>query len=353
LIPRVILAAIAFVFGQLETDGDDIPDRLSIGRSLDFLFWFGVTAIIANALGAFELHDVEARGYDAIVPAMLALLWLGIKGVLFVLVPTFLLCAMLRKFESLVPRLVIYGVAASLTAWVYYRGGLSQAEAARIAMVEAQKQIAAEQALELERAEAAARKYDDEHHADYLKQLMSLAAQAHRRWQQDLQVAGTIGHDDLPPPFLSVTETTPHVKQVRNAAREPLCVKLVRTQRGARADAYHHCDRDLQQQCVVIAPGGSLAFSLPPDETAYGCHDSFLEYRIGDALMPGPSWWSNSAVQTLERDRPDFRAKYENLSASEIKLEIERIQALLAEPDRAARWIPPRFIELRAAAPLK
>jgi hypothetical protein len=258
---------------------------------------------------------------------------------LFVLVPTFLICAPLRRFESLLPRLVVYGVVASVAALVYTRAEMRvQAEAAGRAAIEARQQLAAERTLEREQAEAAARKYDEEHHADYLKQLMSLAAQAHQRWHEDLQAAGAIGRDDVPPPFLSVTEPMRHVKRVRNAARVPLCVQLVRAQRSARADLYYHCDRDLRLQCIDIAPGASADFALPPDETTYGCHDSYLEYRIGGALMAGPSWWSYSAVRGLEQDRPDFRAMYRKRSAAQIKVESARIEALIAEPERAKRW---------------
>jgi hypothetical protein len=339
LIYRILLVSVAFVLEQLNSDREGLPARVVIGRALDFMFWFGFTLLIARALGAFELHEIEASGYDAIVPIMLALLWWLLKGVLFVLVPTFLISAALRSFESLLPRLIVYGVAASVAAFVYTRAETqSQAEVARLAAIETKKQVAADQALERERAEAAARQFDEEHHADYLKQLMSLAAQAHRRWQRDLQTASSIGRDDVPPPVLSVTDPMPHVRRVRNAARVTLCVQLVRTQRSALADNYYHCDRDLRRQCVDIAPGASADFALPPDETAYGCHDSYLEYRIGGALMAGPSWWSYSAARGLERDPPDFRALYGKLSAAEIKAEIERIEALLAEPERAARW---------------
>jgi hypothetical protein len=339
LIYRILLVSIAFVLEQLNSDRDGAPARVTIGRALDVMFWFGLTLLIAWSMGAFEPIEVEASGFDAIVPIALALLWWAIKAVLFVLVPTFLICASLRRFESLLPRLVVYGVAASVAALVYTRNEARvQAEAAELAAIEARKRVAAEQALEREAAEAAARKYDEEHHADYLKQLMSLAAQAHRRWHEDLQAAGAIGRDDVPPPFLSVTEPMRHLKRVRNSARVPLCVQLVRAQRSARADHYYHCDRDLRLQCVEIAPGASADFTLPPDETAYGCHDSHLEYRIGGALMAGPSWWSHSAVRGLEQDRPDFRAMYQKRSAAEIKVEIDRIEALFAEPERAKRW---------------
>jgi hypothetical protein len=340
LIYRLLLASVGFVVGQLETDRGRTPARLVIGRSLDFMFWFWVTLLIARAMGALEVHEeVEASGFDAIVAIVLGLLWWGIKGVLFVLVPTFLICALLRRFESLLPRLVVYGVGAAIGAWVYVRAEASQAQAAaRLAMVEVQKQVAAEQDLEREQAELAARQYDEEHRADYLKQLMTLAAQAHRRWREDLQAAGTIGPDDVSPPFLAVTEPMPHIKRVRNAARDTLCVKLVRVQRGTRADSYYHCKHDLRLQCVAIAPGASVDIALPPDATEYGCHDSQLEYRVGDALSAGPSWWSDSAVRSLEQDRPDFRAKYQKLGVAEVKAEIGRIQALLEEPERAARW---------------
>jgi hypothetical protein len=339
LVYRLLLVSVAFVLEQLNSDREGTPARVTIGRALDFMFWFGITLLIAHSLGAFEIREVEARGYDAIVPLVLALLWFGVKGVVFVLVPTLLICKALRKVESLLPRLVIYGVVASVAAWVYIRAeAAAQAEAARVAAAEAQKQVAAEQALERERAEAAARKFDDEHREEYLKRLMSLAARAHRRWQQDLQIAGNIGRDDVPPPVLSVAEPTPNVKLVRNTASEPLCVQLVRTKRAARPDTYYHCERDLRQACVDLAPGASASFVLQPDETAYGCKDSYIEYRIGDALSAGASWWSHSAVQSIEIDRPDFRARYDSFSAAEIKAEIERIEALLAEPKRAARW---------------
>lgn len=316
-----------------------MPARVTIGRALDFMFWFGITLLVARSLGAFELHELEASGYDAIVPLVLALLWYGVKGVLFVLVPTLLICAALRRFETLLPRLVVYGVAASVAAWVYLRAeAAAQAEAARVAAVEAKKQVAAEQVWEREQAEAAARKYDAEHRDDYLKELMPLAALAHRRWQEDLQAAGNIGRDDVPPPVLSVTQPTPYVKLIRNGASEPLCVQLVRTQRAARADTYYHCESDLKQECVDIKPRATARFELRPDPTAYGCNDSYIEYRIGDPLSGAPSWWSYSAVRSIEQDRPDFRARYDRFSGVEIKAEIERIKEMLAEPERAARW---------------
>lgn len=339
MISRLLFVAIHFIFEQIDSDREGTPTHVIIGRSLDFMFWLGLWGFVAHQLGAFEIHEVEANGFDVIIAIVAGLLWLLVKGVLFVLVPTVLMCALLSRFASLLPRLVVYGLAATAAAWVYQRAQLqAQAEVARRANEEAMQRVAAEQALEREQAEARARKYDEQHQGDHLKQLMTLAAQAHRRWQDDLQAAGTIGRDDVPPPVLLVTTPVPHVKRVRNTAREPLCVQLVRTQRAATANTYYHCNRDLREQCIDIAPGASVDFALPRDETAYGCDDGYIEYRIGDALRAGPSWWSYSAVRSLERDRPDFRARYQKLSVPEIKTEIQRIEGLLAEPDRAARW---------------
>jgi hypothetical protein len=121
------------------------------------------------------------------------------------------MCWFLRGFESLTPRLVIYGMfgIAGAVAWHFAQERAEAKTAADARQLEAarqqQRQVQSEaESMEQARADAARREVEDR--KKYQAQLLELRNQARDRWRADVQSAGAFGEDGEFPPMLRVVD---------------------------------------------------------------------------------------------------------------------------------------------------
>ncbi len=178
--------------------------------------------------------------------------------------------------------------------------------------------------------------------ADYERQALiarldELYAGLSSRWRADVAVAGASGKLGEIPPMLEVTAKAPDVWQVKNLARSPACVRLIRVAElpGGRLQ---RCRLDAATECVEISVGRSRQFALAPHDGSPGCREAKLEFRVGTPAFPDPSWWSATALQDF--DVPDAASSkpFTHWSAGRLRGEITLLESMPSDPNRAARW---------------
>lgn len=344
---KVLLAV--FAIFSAGSDDDYSPDRsgpltrIDVGRTLDLLFCGALCWFVAKSLGAFRMQELQASGYDAIVPLFGALLWLGLKVLLFVALPTALICLFLRSFESLTPRLVVYGVFVLIGAGAHWQSGrAAAAEASRQAEIRAveeqERQQLQREAESMEQARVTAEQNEKQELRDTREKLIALARQNEARWIEDVRAGGKAGYEGDPPPMLAIAEAGRYRTRITNLAPQKICAKLVRAIRQQRADDYLRCAADYTQPCDEIPSGGHAVITVFADSSNAACENGQYEYRIGSPLQPEPSWWSLSALADLRQHPTDYRETFEKLTLMDLKNEVARLEKMLAETDRAARW---------------
>lgn len=312
-------------------------------RTLDLFFSVTVCGLFAYAVGALRIKPLESRGYDAIGELVVALMLLGVKGLFFVLLPAFFLYRLLRAFDGLVVRLVVYGVFAAIAAGAWYTDRRNAETGARI-VADLKMREQREQELQLREAQtmAQARELAElkelEEHDDAVSRLVELTLQTHERWQADLRTAGAIGFERDLPPMLQIVDDGIHQKKVTNLAPRKVCVKITRAIRHPGSQDYLRCPQDRAGECVEIQRGGSAHLGVYPHATNEACRHGQLEYRVGTPLQPEPSWWSVSALADLEVSARDFEARYADMSTLDLRSEILRLEKMLEDTGRAERW---------------
>jgi hypothetical protein len=268
---------------------------------------------------------------------------LGLKAVLFVLLPTIFLCLLLRRFESLLPRLVVYGVVSLIGAGLYVAAQKSaEAEALRLARekaaAEASRQQLEREALTMELARVNAAQREAEDLKNSKQRLLDLRNQARDRWRTDVQAAGAFGDEGAMPPMLRVFQDGPYAVKVTNAGANKACVKLVRSMRKPGTNIHLRCPSDLFRDCQDIAPSVTVKFFFQFDERSPACDEQHYEFRVGTPLKPEPSWWSASALAQFDERPPDMREPVISDEILVVRSEIARLEKLLAESGRASRW---------------
>ncbi len=155
-------------------------------------------------------------------------------------------------------------------------------------------------------------------------------------WRADIKAAQAFERTGVIPPMLEVEEAGAFVR-VTNIGRKPICLRLTRVARNStRPNDVARCMLD-SENCREIAPGAEQRFQLfragnPPD-----CYHALLEFRVGTPLDPEPTWWSASALEEFDvTPRPQLPGQLSQ--PGERAAMTERLNALLAETDRATRW---------------
>jgi hypothetical protein len=115
-------------------------------------------------------------------------------------------------------------------------------------------------------------------------------------------------------------------------------VKLVRVLRQPGSQEYLRCPLDTERECTDIRRGQSATFGLLRHAGNDACQRGALEYRVGTPTKPEPSWWSMSALENGTPRANDFRDRYSRMSTIDLVNERARLEKLMMEPDRAARW---------------
>jgi hypothetical protein len=330
-----------------EDDAPLAPSRESlasgISRNLDVFFSVAICGALAWALGALRIKPLESRGYDALSELIIALSVLGLKAVLLVLLPAFFLYRLLRSFEGLTLRLVVYGILAAVgfAGWhstQQRRAALAAAQtSAREAAHEAARR-AQRETLTMEQARANAARKEVEEHERAVAELVELTVQVYAKWSQDLQAAHAIGLEGERPPMLAIGDPGSDVLTVTNLSYGTACVKLVRVLRNPGSQAYLRCPLDTERDCTDIRRGQTANFGMLRHAGNDACQRGTLEYRVGTWLKPEPSWWSMSALEDATAQASDFRDRYARMTTIDLINERARLEKLLTESDRARRW---------------
>jgi len=293
--------------------------RKSLSNTLDFFFCLAFVSVVLIQLGLVKVSPLESRGYDALSELILGL---G-KALFFILLPTILLCWMLRGIEGLAVRVAIYGAFAVIgVAGYHFAMERAKADAKG-------GETTARANVEVREVQA---------HADYAARLAELSAEAHVRWRADVEAAGAWGGDGVVPPMLVVTNPGSSSLKVTNQASRTICVGIARVLRKPGTDVYDRCPQDIGRRCSEILPGRSAQVGMFPDTASPACGGGFYEYRIGTPMQPKPSWWSRSALDDFDRHPPDPMAGLTNLPTMRLRGEIAILEDMLAEKDRAKRW---------------
>ena len=165
--------------------------------------------------------------------------------------------------------------------------------------------------------------------------LSELWGRVQDKWRADIKAAQAFERTGVIPPMLEVEEAGAFVR-VTNLGRKPVCLRLTRVARNStKPNDVARCMLD-SETCQVIAPGTEQRFQLfragnPPD-----CYHALLEFRVGTPLDPEPTWWSASALEEFDvTPRPELPGLDQ---PGEFAAMTEKLNALLAESDRAARW---------------
>jgi hypothetical protein len=156
------------------------------------------------------------------------------------------------------------------------------------------------------------------------------------KWRTDITAAQATERTGVIPPMLEVEEAGAFVR-VTNVGKKPICLRLTRVARNStRPNDVARCVLD-SETCREIAPGNTQRFQLFRAGNAPDCYHALLEFRVGTPLDPEPTWWSASALEEFDvSPRPGLPGPLNE--SGEIAAMTERLDALLVESDRAARW---------------
>jgi hypothetical protein len=352
---KILVLGVSVLFGWLsgkhvsrekdetaaEPPRETVAEQLS--RTLDLCFAIALCGVAAWALGALRIKPLESRGYEAFSELLISLSVLGLKAVLLVLLPAFFLYRLLRSFEGLTVRFVVYGILASLAAMAWHldqkRGAARAAAQARA--LEATQEVAREaqrETMTMEQARQNAARKEKEEHERTVEQLVELTMQVYLKWNQDLLAARAIGLEGELPPMLAIVDQGSDTVKVTNLSPGNACVKLVRALRLPDSQEYLRCPLDTERDCAVLRRGQSMSFSLLRHAGNDACRGGTVEYRVGTPLKPEPSWWSMSALEDGTERAADFRNRYARMTTIDLINERAKLEKLLTEPDRAARW---------------
>jgi hypothetical protein len=156
------------------------------------------------------------------------------------------------------------------------------------------------------------------------------------KWRADINSAQATERTGVIPPMLEVEEAGAFVR-VTNIGKQQICLRLTRVARNSRRpNVVARCILD-SETCREIAPGDTQRFQLfragnPPD-----CYHALLEFRVGTPLDPEPTWWSASALEEFDvLPRPELPGELKQ--SGEIAATTAKLNALLVDGDRAARW---------------
>jgi hypothetical protein len=156
------------------------------------------------------------------------------------------------------------------------------------------------------------------------------------KWRADIKSAQATERTGVIPPMLEVEEAGAFVR-VTNIGKKQICLRLTRVARNStRPNDVARCVLD-SETCREIAPGHTQRFQLFRAGNAPDCYHALLEFRVGTPLAPEPTWWSASALEEFDvSPRPGLPGELNQ--PGEMAATTEKLNALLVESDRAARW---------------
>lgn len=227
--------------------------------------------------------------------------------------------------------LIIVGVAGLLTLYIRHSYDNSQDHRTTAPLIVAEPEPGSEPAPRVERANVTG----SPEQLALIARLDALYADVSARWRADVSAAGASGELGTVPPMLEITARDPDIWQVRNLARSPACVRLVRVAKSA--SGLSRCRLDATTECVEVSAGAVRDIALPPHDASPGCREAKLEFRVGTPMLPEPSWWSATALEHLDADGSNNKS-YWNWPAARMRSEIKLLESMTVDPNRAARW---------------
>jgi hypothetical protein len=334
---KVLLVALGVLGSYFDKKDDKSPEerKMELARTLDLLFSLALCGFLSVQLGAFATRPLQASGFEALGEVVVLLLLMLLKGVVFVLLPALLLTILLRSFEGLAVRLVVYGVCVlvGVGSWHF---GQRQTKTAAVAAANAKQEAILAEAAEVRAGEIAIEE-EIRGKADLRAKLAALSVRAHEKWRADIEAAGALGAPGEIPPMLAISEAGPGMKSVKNLSPLKVCVNIARVVHKEGSGIYERCAFDASRECTVIMPGRARDFRQYPSPS-YACAAGLLEFRVGTPLDPEPSWWSRSGIEDYDRNPPDPQATYANLTELHVRGESAILEKIVAETGRAERW---------------
>jgi hypothetical protein len=264
-----------------------------------------------------------------------------------------LVSVLMSQIQGIGTKLAIYGGVAVvlLIAQVLSQQGEQRREREALAQAEANErraeerkrqreldaELAVEEAAEAEAAETAAA---EARHQDVREALLAryeeLSAVVPARWRDDVMAAGATGKPGEVPPMIRMTPVQRGMWQVTNLIDKPVCVRITRVieEDGRR----QRCPLDAETQCREIGRKASRRILLYENPSVPACAHGQLEFRVGTAASPEPSWWTRTALEDFDPAAVVDDLRYRKYSIDHLRGEIALFEAMLADRQRATRW---------------
>jgi hypothetical protein len=255
-------------------------------------------------------------------------LWWGIRAALLFCLPTAAILKLLWDFPA--SRWVACPVIAFLSLWFF-----DQSFSLREKHASSRTEIAAADEAEqgrLERERLAASQ--EREHEQLARRRNELAEQVDVQWRADVESAGASGKPGAIPPMLKVIPMRQRA-QVSNLTDKPLYLRLSRVATSADG-RIERCEFD-GGNTVTIGPHDSHRFQMFLSGNSPGCMNASLEFRVGTANDPEPSWWSQTALQDYMPKSPSYESALEK-STDTLTAEVAELERRLADSGRAERW---------------
>jgi len=325
-----IQVLLEFFFGSFS---EELTFRERIGHF--FLVCFGMAGGALLGVGLLRLAPwILAWTYESgdigrdifLVP--LNALWWGIRAVSLFGLPTVAVFKLLSDLPS--SRWVAYPIIAFLSLWFLDQSfGLREQQASSKAAVAAANE-ADQRRLELEQLAAV----QTREHEQLARHRIELAAQIDAQWRADVESAGAHGRPGVVPPMLEVKSMRQQVR-VSNLTDKPLYLRLSRVATAADG-RIERCEFD-GGNGTTIGPHDSHRFQMFRSGNTPGCMNAPVEFRVGTANDPEPSWWSQTALQDYLPKAPSFDSALEK-SPDTLVAEVAALERQLADHGRAERW---------------
>jgi hypothetical protein len=78
-------------------------------------------------------------------------------------------------------------------------------------------------------------------------------------------------------------------------------------------------------------------FAFHRSDRQRACTGRLLEFRVGTAQSPEPTWWSDSGLEYFDAEDA-IAPRYADYDVLRLRGEIAMFESMLTEPDRAGRW---------------
>jgi hypothetical protein len=158
--------------------------------------------------------------------------------------------------------------------------------------------------INAERRSAAQQTVASERNALVDRQIERMSEEA-KAWRLDIELAQAHGALGDEPPTLGVEDYGGEIRLTNIAGEKLNCIEMRRAPVDRPPALASNCKKPLLVGgCASLNPQESRTLPVPSGEQ--GCEYQPFAYRIGgfafDAVLAGPSWWSDSELEWFDRD---------------------------------------------------